>query len=80
MENALKTWWEYFKPTFEINWPLLIIVGIIAFLIIWMINLARHSKRLHVMGINTEAVVLSVKDHIANKNPNTPIKQYSTFM
>lgn len=76
MENSLKVWWEFAKPYFEPNWPFLIFAGIIALMIIWMINLARHSKRLHAMGVNTEAVVLSVKDHIANKNPNVTMKQY----
>ena len=76
MENSLKVWWEFAKPYFELNWPLLIFAGIIILMIVWMINLARHSKRLHAMGVNTEAVVLSVKDHIANKNPHVTMKQY----
>ncbi len=76
MENSLKVWWEFAKPYFELNWPLLIFAGIIILMIVWMINLARHSNRLHAMGVNTEAVVLSVKDHIANKNPHVTMKQY----
>jgi hypothetical protein len=75
-KRNMQFWWEYFCDSVESSLPLFIVGGIILILVLWMINLARHSKRLHAMGVNTEGVVVSVKDHIANKNPHATMKQY----
>ena len=77
LSKNIELWWNtFFAETLSHMWPGILIFGIIALLILWLINLARHNARLHAMGVNTEAVVLSVKDHIANKNPHVTMKQY----